>query len=107
HAACQQGANCYAAVDLTVAPLRAQLVANPGFLNRGMTRGTRNIISVEVSNVGGAASGALEVQMPNVPWLSLVSEVNLPSLSPSDKTTLTLALSPAADLPLTRYDGSL
>ena len=37
----------------------------------------------------------------------LVSASNVPSLLPGEKTTVTLALNPPANLPLTRYDGNL
>ncbi|HYT60145.1 MAG TPA: CARDB domain-containing protein, partial [Haliangiales bacterium] len=94
-------------VNITVVPLQPQLVADPSFLARGMLRGTQTILAFDVSNVGGAPSGDLNVLLPNVPWLSLLSAATVPSLRPGEKTTVTLALNPASDLPLIRYDGVL
>ena len=91
----------------TVVPLRPQLAASPAFLARGILRNTQTIVSFEVSNNGGAPSGDLRVTLPAVPWISLLSTSNVASLLPGQKTTVTLALNPPADLPLTRYDGNL
>lgn len=70
-------------------------------------RNTQTIVSFEVSNNGGAPSGDLRVTLPAVPWISLLSTSSVASLLPGQKTTVTLALNPPADLPLTRYDGNL
>ncbi|MDP2106062.1 MAG: carboxypeptidase-like regulatory domain-containing protein, partial [Desulfobulbaceae bacterium] len=57
---------------------------------------------------GGAASGPLTVQLPtNIPWLTLGSNANLPSLAPGEKATINLLLNPGQDLPLDIYRGSL
>ncbi|MGV3772119.1 MAG: CARDB domain-containing protein [Verrucomicrobiales bacterium] len=102
-----EGAIAYMPVSLTIAPHRATLVANPGVLSQGMLRGNQQLVEFNVSNVGGASSGPLEVRVPPVPWLSLVSPVALPALAPREVTRVVIRLSPPADLPLTRYDGSL
>src|SRR6185503_14998305 len=76
-------------------------------LARGMLRDTQTFVFFDVSNNGGAPSGDLRVTLPPIPWLVLVSDSNVTSLLPGQKTTVTLALNPPADLPLTRYDGNL
>ncbi len=91
----------------SIVPLRPQLVATPAFLARGMLRDTQTVVSFEVVNNGGAPSGDLRVTLPPIPWLALLSETNVLSLTPGQKTTVTLALNPPANLPLTRYDGNL
>ncbi|MDX1952258.1 MAG: FG-GAP-like repeat-containing protein [Verrucomicrobiota bacterium] len=102
-----QSAVTYLPLNLTVAPHSAHLVATPGFLESGMTRGRQKLMEFEVVNTGGAGSGPLEVRTPNVPWMSLVSESSYQNLAPGASIRVVLALNPPADMPLTRYDGSI
>ncbi|MGE0377399.1 MAG: SdrD B-like domain-containing protein, partial [Planctomycetaceae bacterium] len=101
-----EGAVVDVTVNLSVVPLTAQLIANPGFLSRGMLRGTQTLVSVEVTNRGGAPTGSLIVELPDVPWMSLVSATMIPSLAPGARTVVTLVLTPAADIPLGLYEGN-
>lgn len=107
HLTTAEGARTAVPLEITVAPLQPELVSDPPFLSRGMVRGTRALLTFDVANVGGAPSGELEVRLPEAAWLGLASEARIPSLAPGEKTTVTLALNPSADLPLTRYDGQV
>jgi hypothetical protein len=103
-----EGAVIEVPATVEVRPLRPQLVANPGSLVRGMLRGVQSVVSFEVSNLGGAPSGDLQVLLPdNTPWMTLASTSNIPSLAPGAMTVVTLRLSPPSDLPLILYQGSL
>ncbi len=94
-------------LDISVIPLTANLVANPGFINRGMLRGVQTIVSFDVTNTGGAPSEILNVNLPDAPWMSLLSAATIGPIAPGQKVTITLALRPAADLPLGLYEGNL
>ncbi len=107
HVTTEEGAYLDIPVYMQVVPLRPDLAASPSFLSRGMLRGTQTILSFDVSNNGGAPSGDLNVVLPPVAWMSLLSTSSIPSLAPGEKATVTLALNPPSDLPLTRYDGTL
>jgi hypothetical protein len=107
HLTSAEGANAEVPLRVEVVPLRPELTANPPFLARGMMRGEKTIVAFDVTNVGGAPSGELTVMLPPADWLSLLSDPAIHSLAPGDKVTVTLALNPPVDLPLTRYDGSL
>jgi hypothetical protein len=102
-----EGAVLRIPVDFTVAPPTAQLVADPASLTRGMLRGVQTVVQFDVSNIGGVASGDLNVALPALPWMSLVSTSTIPSLAPGARATVVLALNPATNLPLTVYSGSL
>ena len=102
-----EGATVEVPVSFTVATLVPRLVATPGTLYAGMVRGRQTVVPLEIVNTGGAASGPLAVSLPSVPWLSLGGTNPLPSLLPGATNRLTLILTPAADLPLGPYDGSL
>jgi hypothetical protein len=102
-----EGAVLRIPVNFVVAPPTAQLLAEPTFLERGMLRGTQTLVQFDVVNQGGVASGDLAVALPVLPWLSLISTSPVPSLAPGARSTVVLALNPATNLPLTRYDGNL
>ncbi|HKQ38257.1 MAG TPA: CARDB domain-containing protein, partial [Verrucomicrobiae bacterium] len=102
-----EGAILRIPVNFVVAPPTAQLTATPALLQRGMLRGAQTLVSFDVSNQGGVASGDLTVALPVLPWLSLVSTSTIPSLAPGARSTVVLALNPATNLALVRYDGSV
>jgi hypothetical protein len=102
-----EGARLRIPVNFTVAPPTAQLVASPASLEHGMLRGAQTLVSFDVINQGGVPSGDLAVALPVAPWLSLISTSPIPSLPPGGRSTVVLALTPPADLPLTLYNGTL
>ena len=106
--ASDEGVATFAALSLSVNPLVPQLVANPGFLISGMLRGAQKTVSFDITNTGGAGTGPLQVQMPaGVDWLSLSSAATIANLAPGQTATVSLLLSPGADLALQRYDGTV
>ena len=103
-----EGAQLSIPGKIAVMPLTAQLVANPGYLARGMLVGEQTLVSFDVVNSGGAASGDLTVQLPgSLPWMTLSSTAVIPSIPPGGRATVTLALNPPEDLALTLYKGNL
>ncbi|MDO8268888.1 MAG: CARDB domain-containing protein, partial [Moraxellaceae bacterium] len=102
-----EGVSVNVPLTISVTPLRANLVANPGYVRSGMLRGEQTLVSFEVTNTGGADTGALRVELPNLEWLSLASLSSLPSLAPGERATVTLRLTPSETLELLRYDGNI
>ncbi|MCS6853206.1 MAG: hypothetical protein NZ523_00410, partial [Elioraea sp.] len=102
-----EGARISVPLDLQVVPLTPRLVATPGYLEAGMLRGRQTLVSFEVVNTGGAATGPLTLQLPNEPWLSAATPNLLPSLGVGERTVITLRLNPAVDLPLNPYAGNI
>ncbi|MEA5510192.1 Calx-beta domain-containing protein [Crocosphaera sp. UHCC 0190] len=94
-------------VTVDVNPLRSQLVASLSPLDAGMLRGDQTIVEFTLTNTGSLASGNIDVLLPDVPWLSLATNTTIPTLDPNESTTVTLTLTPDADLPLTLYQGSI
>lgn len=101
-----EGALLDVPLNVNVIPLVAQLVANPGFLNRGMVRGEQTFVEFDVRNIGGAAVGELAIVLPDVPWMKLVSPETI-NLEAGRVATITLRLTPDADLPLGLYESSI
>ncbi|MGB8170597.1 MAG: CARDB domain-containing protein, partial [Chthoniobacteraceae bacterium] len=108
HITSVEGAVLDVPVQVTVLPLAAQLVANPGTLTRGMLRGAQSLVECELVNLGSAPSGDLNVELPtNFPWMTLASPAAIPALAPGERTKITLQLLPAANQPLQLYTGTI
>lgn len=102
-----EGASTDITFDVTVEPLRPRLVATPGTLIAGMTRGRQTIVEFDLANFGGIESGPVTISTPGVQWLSVASANPLPSIPAGHTNRVTLLLTPAADLTLGAYNGSL
>ncbi len=94
-------------LNVNVERVVPRLVANLTTIESGMLRERQTAVEFEVTNEGGSASGEVQVNVPNAPWLSLASPVKIPSLAPGESTKVTLLLTPDADLPLTLYKGNV
>ncbi len=103
----QEGVSGLVDLPIQVDALRPRLVATPGSIVTGMRRGTQVTVAFEVANQGGLATGPMRLLLPPIPWLSSASTADLPSLAPGETTTISLLLTPPADLPLGPYSGSL
>lgn len=103
----QEGAVARVALDTAVIPQMPKLVATPGYLAQGMLVGRQTLVSFDVINQGAADTGVVDVGLPDLPWMSLVSPAQIANLAAGETTTVTVALSPPADLELLRYDGTI
>jgi RHS repeat-associated protein len=102
-----QGAVLDILLEVTVLPLTPSLATNPGYLDSGMLVGAQTLVSFTVVNNGGAPSGDLQVSLPSTSYLSLASPATIPSLAPGASSTVTVELSPPANLPLEEYAGTI
>ncbi|MDB5329637.1 MAG: hypothetical protein JWP03_788, partial [Phycisphaerales bacterium] len=107
HITSAEGAVLDIPINVTLVATTPQLVLNPTYLNAGMLVGQQTLVSFQVTNNGGAASGDVQILLPNASYLSLASAATIPSLAPGQSATVTLALSPAANLALGQYTGTL
>ena len=102
-----EGAVSYLSLLLSITPQTPQLTSTPAVLEDGVLRGQQKTVRFQIGNYGGVATGPIQVQLPSLPWLSLISPSPLPSLSPGDTTTVELRLAPAANVPLALTTGSV
>lgn len=107
HLTSAEGASANFAVNVDIAPPRPKLVANPASLRRSMLRGDQTLVEVELANIGGAPASDILVWLPPAPWLALVSTQRIASLGMDETNTVTLALTPPADLPLQPYESHI
>jgi hypothetical protein len=94
-------------VQINVRPLLPRLVMSPNPLKISALRGTQKTAVVTLENQGGAASGPINVLLPNVPWMELASTVPLPSIAPGASGSFSILLKPAATDALTLHNGNL
>ncbi|HEY9171068.1 MAG TPA: CARDB domain-containing protein, partial [Verrucomicrobiae bacterium] len=102
-----EGAVLWIELGVTIEPMRPRLVTYPTELVAGMVRGRQTTVGFDVVNVGGRASGPIQVVVPVTTWLQVVSTNLLPSLEPGQTNHVSLLLSPPSNLPLAPYTGSL
>ena len=102
-----EGASVDVPFYVAVEPLRPQLLASPASLLSGMARGRQRVVEFDVANLGGLETRPITLSLPAVPWLHVASTNPLPSLAPGTTNRAALLLTPAADLPLGPYTGSL
>jgi len=93
-------------LNLYVIPRQPRIVANPGRLDFSMVRGKQTNIDCEISNTGAVPANDLQVNLPNVPWLSLISPQKIGTLGPGETTKVSLLLKPDTSLPLGPYAGN-
>lgn len=94
-------------VTVTVRALVPLLTIEPAPLKASVLRGEQKSVSFTISNSGGAATGPIELLLPQVPWIQLASPGSLPSIEPGASASVSLLLSPAATQALTLYNGTL
>jgi len=102
-----EGATADVSLNLNIIPRQPKLISNPGYLQTGMLRGRQTIVECQVTNQGGVPATGLQVQLPPASWLTLSSPQNLGTLAPGESATVSLALTPPADLQLGPYNGSI
>jgi hypothetical protein len=84
-----------------------RLVATPVAITAAMVRGRQTPVAFSIRNDGGLDTGPLSIAIPSSPWLSLSSPALLQSLPPGSNATVTLLLTPGADLPLGNYSSAI
>lgn len=103
----QEGVVATLPVTVNVEQILPRLVADTSSLQASMLRGGQTLVEFTVTNQGGAASGELDVLLPEASWLKLASPVEIPSLNPGESTQVSVLLQPASDQALTVYNGDL
>ena len=68
-----EGARLDVSLPVTVASVQPRLVVRPTELRAGMKVGGQALVSFDVINEGGAASGPMQVALPDLPWLHVAS----------------------------------
>ena len=104
-----EGASVTLPFYATMSQPSAQLASVPDTLSGTMVvNGSQTLVSFVVTNLGGAASGALQVNLPaGAPWLSLVTAQPIASLDVDQSCQITLALTAGSNQTLGQYTGDI
>jgi hypothetical protein len=98
-----EGPVAQASLFVTIAPLRSVLATFPNTLYSAMPIGGQQRVQFTLANLGGVTTGPVTISVPNLPWLSVATTNPFAGMSPGQSNTITLLLTPAADLPLGPY----
>ena len=96
----QEGATLEVPLYFYAKSPKALLKASPVPLEATMTTGAVQTVAFTVSNTGMADSGRLEVLLPKLPWMRVVSGGEAANLSGGESMTVQLELAPGRDLAL-------
>ena len=94
-------------LNVEVIPAYAKLSVTPSLLQKSMLRGEQAFIEFEVSNIGGQETGPVEVLLPDLEWMNLVTSSVVESLEPGESVFVTIQLLPPENMDLTEYGGTL
>lgn len=113
HAMTAEGVERSFTVALDVRPPQAQLAISPSLLKGAMLRApsvsepVQTLVEFTVTNIGATLAPAVEVELPNVPWMALATPATLPDLDAGESATVLLVLTPPSDLQLGTYSGTI
>jgi uncharacterized membrane protein len=82
----------YVTANLIVKENISRIVVNSA-LTRDVITDSNSIYELDVCNEGNLESGYLQVNIPQVQWFTLMSANPIPSLQPSECTTLSILIS--------------
>lgn len=107
HVTTAEGAAIDIPVSVQIVALAPHLAAAPGQLAAGMLRGMQTLVEFTLTNDGGRETGPLTLSLPNVPWLSAVTPLNMASIPVGGSAQGVVQLTPPANLPLGDYTGQI
>jgi hypothetical protein len=102
-----EGVTVEVPVNLEIQARQPHLLVEPSALSAGMVRGEQTLLRLHLQNVGGAASGPLQVSLPEASWLHVASVNPMPSLNPGETNDVVLQLVPPPELEIGEYKGAL
>ncbi len=76
------------------------IISEPASLVTTMIKGQSTIREFTVRNIGMGETGLVTVEIPEAPWMTLISPDSIETLQPSGTAVVSLRLDPTDDLPL-------
>ena len=102
-----EGADAQFMVWYYCKPAQSDLDIYPSSLTANMTKGKSKIVDVMLVNGGTAETGTVSIDLPDVPWMSMVGNDTLSSIAVNDTAYFSLRLSPANNISLVQYTGTI
>ena len=102
-----EGASDTVDFNVNVTDIPASLVLDTSNLERGLTRGEQTFVEFVVFNAGQEAAESVLVQLPPLPWMTLVGDSDLGSIVGGETKVVTMLLEPPTDSALGQYAGDI
>ncbi len=80
--------------------VESHLESNPASINTTMTKGKIRYYDVQIFNNGAGETGPLNVELPDVSFMTLVTPDSIASVASGDTAVITLMLNAGDDIPL-------
>ena len=80
--------------------LQGQLKSNPLSINTTISKGKSRLYELAIYNDGAGATGKVTVSLPNVSWMTLLSQDTIVNMASKDTVTVVINIEPNADTPL-------
>jgi hypothetical protein len=80
--------------------VQGQLKASPASINTTITKGKSRLYEFYIYSNGAGETGSVTINLPDVPWMTLISPATISNLAPRDTATVILKLTPETDTPL-------
>ncbi len=77
-----------------------KLVSSKAAINTKINKNNPQVLEFELTNQGMGTTGIIDISIPDVSWMSLVSMEHIDSLSENESSTVSLKFKPTDDLPL-------
>lgn len=95
-----EGVEYFFYAQLKSTSFEGHIRSNPPSLVSNMVTGMQNIREFVVRNVGLGCTGLVSIDIPEVPWMTLISPATIESIAPGASAAFIFRLSPTPDLPL-------
>ncbi len=87
---------------------KSDLKSSIASIQTTMTKGSSRNYQFTISNLGKGATGKVTISLPALPWMSLVSPAEIPSLAYGEHTDIVLRFSPDNNVPVsTVFNGNI
>ena len=102
-----EGISMQALIYVNIELLRPVLALDPASFDASVLRGGGKSVSLTITNTGGLETGPIQVLLPDIPWMKLVSANTIASIQPGGTASVSLQLAPEMTTVLTEYTGSI
>lgn len=100
HLVSNEGTRLDQTLYFVIYPSKAVLKSDVSSIRTTMTKGTTRTYPVTIHNEGRKETGEIEVDLGDVPYLSLATPARMASLQQGEQATIVLQLAPTADMEL-------
>ena len=103
-----EGASLSIPMAVYVSPTQAKLTATPQDVKKTVSVGKPSYLTYTISNEGAGVSGRIQIAMPDVSWIRVVSGAVIDNLNPGESAKILVEVIPPVALSLNKlYSGAI